>query len=225
MKPTTLLLLQLALMPLPWALRRHLLNALPGFNLAAGCRIGFSLVLARQVALAPGARIGHMNVVKGLDRLELDEQASIGRGNWISAYPKGAGAHFAHLPDRRPQLVLHAHSALTNRHIVDCTDSVTLGAFCTFGGFRSQVLTHSINVEMGRQHCMPIEFGAYSFVGTGVIVLGGARLPDYSVLGAGAVLSRAFEQTHTLYAGNPAVARKQIPAEAAYFSRPRGFVV
>lgn len=217
--------LQLALMPLPWGLRRRLLNALAGFQLAADSRIGFSVLLARQVVLAPGAKVGHLNVVKGLDRLELGEHASIGRGNWISGYPKGSGAHFAHLPNRSPKLVLHAHSALTNRHIVDCTDSVTLGAFCTFGGFRSQVLTHSINVEMGRQHCAPVEFGAYSFVGTGVIVLGGARLPDYCVLGAGAVLSRAFEQTHTLYAGNPAVARKQLPADAVYFHRPRGFVV
>jgi acetyltransferase-like isoleucine patch superfamily enzyme len=91
-------------------------------------------------------------------------------------------------------------------------------------GFRSQILTHSIDLAAGRQTSTPVEIGAYCFVSSACVVLPGARLPDYCVLGAGAVLPRPVVDTHTLYAGVPARAVKKLPPDWKYFTREAGFV-
>ena len=70
----------------------------------------------------------------------------------------------------------------------------------------------------------PVLIGDYCFVGTGSIVLSGSVLPSYSVLGAGSVLNKAYEETHMLYAGNPARPVKKLDAELKYFVRSIGFV-
>ncbi len=99
-------LLRLLLVLLPWTLRRPLLVRCYGYRLHSGSRIGLAWVFPRELVLERGARIGHLTVVKGLERLTLGEQASIGRLNWISAFPRGTGSrHFAHLPDRKPELL------------------------------------------------------------------------------------------------------------------------
>ncbi len=173
------------LAPLPWFLKRPLMQSLMGYKLHPTARIGLSLVAAEQVELGEGAQIRHLNVVKGLRRLELGPQAIIAQLNWITGFPAGPSRHFAHQPERAPELILAAHSAVTNRHLIDCTNRVTIGHHTTVAGFRSQIMTHSIDLAAGRQHSQPVEIGAYCFVGTGCIVLPGAKLPDYSVLGAG----------------------------------------
>jgi acetyltransferase-like isoleucine patch superfamily enzyme len=61
-------------------------------------------------------------------------------------------------------------------------------------------------------------------VGTGCVVLKGARLPDCSVLAAGSSLARPFEETFTLYSGVPAAPVKALDRGCAYFSRATGFV-
>jgi hypothetical protein len=212
------------LAPLPWALKRPLLGACLGYRLHPSARIGLSIVAADEVELAEGASIGHLNVVRGLARLEMGAHSILGRANWVSGFPPGPSRHFAHQPDRRPALILGAHSAVTSRHLLDCTHTVRIGAFTTVAGFRSQILTHSINLERSRQESAPVEIGSYCFVGTGCIILAGARLPDYSVLGAGAVLTDAPAETHALYAGVPARAVKKLPPAWEYFRRPAGFV-
>ena len=103
---------------------------------------------------------------------------------------------------------------------------MTLGPFTTFAGFQSQILTHSIDLAASRQSSQPVTVGAYCFVGTNCVLLGGAALPDYSVLGAKSLLNKAFTDTHTLYGGVPARALAPIPAEGtAYFHRTEGSVV
>lgn len=217
-------LLRLLLVVLPWTLRRPLLVLVFGYELHPGSHVGWAWAFPKQLVLKSGARIGHFTVIKGLDLVQLDESASIGRLNWISAYPSGLLQHFAHLPHRRPVLLLGEHSAITNRHIIDCTESVTIGRFSTVAGFRSQILTHSIDLAACRQDARPVTIGMYCFVGTACTLLGGSTLPDYSVLGANALLNNAFDERYTLYGGVPAVAVKQLDPTLAYHTRSQGFV-
>ncbi len=182
-------------------------------------------MLVDKLVLGPDARIGHGNVIKGAALVRLAEQGFIGNGNWITGFPAGTGSrHFAHQPDRRPELHLGAHAAITNRHLIDCTHRVEIGAFTTFAGFRSQILTHSIDLQLARQHSEPITVGAYCFVGTDCVLLGGAALPDRSVLGAKSLLNKAYTDPGQLYAGVPARPVAPLPADAAYFSRETGFI-
>ena len=218
------LLLAALLAPLPWFLKRPLMQSLLGYRLHPTSRIGLSLVAAQEVELGEGARIGHLNVVRGLRRLELGPHAIIAQLNWVTGFPAGPSRHFAHQPQRQPMLRLLEHSAVTSRHLLDCTNSISIGRFTTVAGFRSQILTHSIDLAAGRQDSAPVEIGAYCFVGSASVILSGAKLPDYSVLAAGAVLAHPVAETHTLYAGVPARAVKKLPADWKYFTRAAGFV-
>lgn len=212
------------LAPLPWFLKRPLMQTLLGYRLHPTARIGFSLISAAEVELGAGARIGNLNVVRSLSRLELGPHSIISQLNWITGFPAIPSCHFAHQPERRPTLILREHSAVTSRHLLDCTHKITVGRFTTIAGFRSQILTHSIDLAEGRQHSNPVEIGDYCFVGSGSVILSGAKLPNYCVLGAGAVLARPMEETYTLYAGVPARAVKKLPADWKYFTRQEGFV-
>ena len=117
------------------------------------------------------------------------------------------------------------HSAITHRHLIDCTNSVVIGKFTTFAGFQSQILTHSIDIENNCQSSAPVRVGDYCFVGTNSVFLGGSALPDYCVLGAKSLLNKGFTETHQLYGGVPAQPIKKLPPDWKYFTRSEGFVI
>jgi acetyltransferase-like isoleucine patch superfamily enzyme len=211
-------------MLLPWPLKRRALTAIYGYNLDPSARISFSWVWPRKLVMGENARIGLFNVAIHLDLVEMGEQSSIGRGNWITGFPSNGGLHFEHQLDRNPELLLGRHSAVTKNHHLDCTDTIEIGDFATVAGYGSQFLTHSIDIIAGRQHSEPIKIGAYTFVGTNCTVLGGAVLPDYSVLGAKALLNKPFRDFYCLYGGVPAKRIKSLPRDARYFGREQGFV-
>ena len=110
------------------------------------------------------------------------------------------------------------------RHYVDCNQGVTIGDYATIAGLGSQILSHSIDLYANRQDAREIRFGNYVFVGTRCIILGGATLPNFSVLGAGSLLKDRLETEFRLYAGVPALEKKILSSELAYFNRDTGFV-
>jgi len=210
---------------LPAASRRSFLEKQFGYKIHPTCRLGFCWIAPTRLIMEEGSEIGHLTVCKSIDLLHLKSHASIGRGNWITGYPLGSSAHFAEETDRRPELILGEHSAITHRHLIDCTNSVTIGRFTTMAGFQSQILTHSIDLERNRQASSPVRIGDYCFVGTNSVLLPGSGLPNYSVLGAKSLLNRTFADTYWLYGGVPAQPIKQLSADYAYFHRSQGFVV
>jgi acetyltransferase-like isoleucine patch superfamily enzyme len=217
-------LLRLLLILLPWGLRRCALRSLFGFQIDSTARIGWAWVYPKHLVMGPGSRIGHLSLCKGLSLLELGTHASIGRGNWITGLPQGHSRHFVHQPDRTPQLVLGAHAAITNRHLIDCTNSVQIGEFATFAGFGSQILTHSIDLGMCRQSSAPVRIGRYCFVGTRSVLLAGSELPDYCVLAAASLLHRPHTETYRLYGGIPAAPIRELDPSMGYFQRQIGYV-
>ena len=210
---------------LPWNARRSFLEAQFGYQIHSTCRLGLCWVAPTRLIMEEGSNIGHLTVCKGIDLLHLKANASIGRGNWITGFPLGGSSHFAEETTRRPELILGEHASITHRHLIDCTNSVTIGRFTTMAGFQSQILTHSIDLERNRQTSAPVRIGDYCFVGTNSVLLPGSSLPDYSVLGAKSLLNRAFTDAYTLYGGVPATSIKQLPADYAYFKRTEGFVI
>lgn len=209
---------------LPWALRRPLLIRLFGYRLDPTSHIGLAWVYPRHLVMAAHSSIGHLTFCVHLDKVELHERATIGRGNWITGFPTADKSHFGHDSGRRAELTVGEHAAITNRHLVDCTSAVEIGAFSTVAGFASQILTHSIDLEQNRQASQPVRIGKYCFLGTNCVLLGGSQLPDFSVLGAKSLLNRAGETPYTLYGGVPARAIKRLPETYGYFHRARGSV-
>ncbi len=209
---------------LPWPLRRWVLSTVFGYRLDRTSHIGFAWIFPRELVMQPHSRIGHFTVCKGLELLHMGSHASIGRANWITGYPSGSSQHFVHQPERLPCLIMGDQTSITHRHLIDCTNSVSIGSFTTVAGFRSQILTHSIDLENNRQSSAPITIGDYCFIGTDCVLLGGSSLPDRSVLGAKSLLNKQYECKSWLYAGTPARPVKELERELAYFARSVGRV-
>lgn len=210
---------------LPWRLRRSFLERRFGYQIHPTARIGFAWILPARLIMEEGTRIGTASVCKNLDLLHLKAHATVGRANWITGFPLGQSRHFAHQTNRRPELIVGEHAAITNRHLLDCTNSVTIGRFTTFAGFHSQIISHSIDLQENRQSSEPVHVGDYCFVGTNCVLLGGSALPDFCVLGAKSLLNKAFTETYQLYGGVPARAIKPLSRDSKYFQRTEGFVV
>jgi acetyltransferase-like isoleucine patch superfamily enzyme len=219
------MLIQITIAALPWQLKRPLLQRFYGYQLDPTARIGLAWIYPRQLHMAAGSRIDALTVAINLDLLELGEMASIGRGNWITGFPSGTDSpHFAHQPDRRGELLLGDHASITKNHHIDCTNRITIGPYTTIAGYSSQLLSHSIDLYLNRQHSEPISIGAYCFVGSNCVILGGSVLPNFCVLGALSLLNKAYSDTWWLYGGQPARRLKPIDTSAGYFKRSQGFV-
>lgn len=197
--------------------RRHLARWLLGAHIASDASVGIALIDATRIELGPNARVGHFSAIRNLDALVLEKDARIGTFNWI--FGARGTSHFAARPERTSALVLAKGASLTSRHILDCTDRIEIGAFTTVAGFRSQILTHSVDVMTNRQDCGPVVIGPYSFIGTGAILLKGAQFPAKSVLAAGSVFSARHGEEGQIYSGVPATPAKPLSEDAAYMRR------
>ena len=210
---------------LPHGLRKALYAKAFGWKLAKTSRLGRSLIFCKHLSLGEDASIGSLNVVRYIDFLIVHDHSDIGSLNWITGFPTTGETPFPEVKDRRCGLELRPHSSIISRHFIDCTGGVTIGAFSTIAGLRSQILTHSIDIYSSHQTCYPILIGDYCFVGTGSILLPGSGLPNYSILGAGSVLTQKQNQEYALYAGSPATMKKDLSqVEVKYFTRTIGRV-
>lgn len=209
---------------LPWKIRRHFLQKLFGYKIHPTCWIGFAWISPTRLIMEEGSRIDHLTLCKNIDLLHLKRHSMVGRGNWITGFPLIKSRHFAEETDRQPQLIVGEHAAITHRHTIDCTNTVTIGDFSTFAGLQSQIMTHSLDIEQNRQRSAPVRIGEYCFVGTNCVILGGSELPHHCVLGAKSLLNKKMEQPYHLYGGVPAEPLKQLSPEMKYFGRKEGFV-
>lgn len=210
---------------LPWILKRRLLILFYNYKLHPSSHIGYSWIFPDHLIMESNSIIGHFNVAIHLNKIHLQNHAKIGRGNWITGFSLNKKSkHFNHQPDRTPELIVGEHSAITKNHHIDCTHQIKIGRFTTIAGYQSQILTHSINIEENRQDSSPIFIGDYCFVSTNVVILGGAYLPSYSVLGAKSLLNKKFDDTHFLYGGVPAKSIISLNVNSKYFKRTEGFV-
>jgi acetyltransferase-like isoleucine patch superfamily enzyme len=210
---------------LPWNIRRFLLCILFGFKIHKKARIGFSLILSRELEVGEYAHIGNLTICRSIDSLVLKEHSLLGSLNFITGFANGTTGSFTHVKQRRCELIINEHAAITSRHYLDCNAGIYVGAYSTIAGVRTQILTHSIDLHCNRQDAIPVVVGDYCFIGTGSILLPGASLPSFSVLAAGSVLNKRYTEGELLYAGTPARPVKRLDrSTTAYFQRKKGVV-
>lgn len=209
-----------------WRIKRYLLCKIYGFKIHPSAFIGFSFVYPKHLNMGNSSRIGHGTVCKGLDSIWMGAFSSIGQLNWITGFPLlTSSQHFASQPKRDPRLVVAKHSAITNRHLIDCTDRVVIGEYSIIAGFGSQILTHSVDISLSRQVSAPVTIGKRVFVGTRAVLLPGCKVASCVVVGAGAVVVNNLELSFSLYAGTPARRLKDLAPTLAYFSRLSGYIL
>ncbi len=206
---------------LPNRLKRVILRRLFHWEIDGSAHIGLSVfVNVKSVYLGPHAQIGHFNVFRNLQRIELQEEARIGQWNWMTA-----AEGFLHTSDatNRGRLIIGPHAAVTLRHYLDCAGGIEIGAFSTVAGVRSTLLTHQIDIALAQQSTLPIAIGEYCFIGSDVRLTPGTRVPDRCVIAMGAVVAGELPDTDTLYGGVPARPLKHV-GDGAYFRRESGYV-
>jgi acetyltransferase-like isoleucine patch superfamily enzyme len=203
---------------LPTRLRLGLGRLVLGWEIHPTAFVGRSVVIADEVVLGPGAWIGHANMIKGLSELRLEDDAIIGTLNWISGPPTGSGA-FPWSPRRHPALLLARGATVTTRHIVDCSDTVTLDELAALAGIRSTVFTHSIDLVRNQQRTGRVTLGERAAVLSNSVVLPGTAVPARSIVSAGSVVNTVLVTEGVLYRGNPAVEVRDLPDSLAFLNR------
>lgn len=73
---------------------------------------------------------------------------------------------------------------------------------------------HALTDNRHHLPCTPVRIGSHSWIGTHAVILPGITLGCYTIVGAGAVVTKSFENGYQVLAGNPAkVIRVLNPAE------------
>ncbi|MGH2559518.1 MAG: acyltransferase [Thermomicrobiales bacterium] len=208
---------------LPWPLKRPIYRWLFRWTIEPGARVGLCVITAGHVHLGRQSRIGHFNVVRNVPRLVLGHHAAIGQWNWITCGEHFVGGRAAVPPPKEQGLFMAPYAALTSRHYVDCPGGVSIGDYAVVAGVRSSLITHEVDFDTSTMVCRPIRIGKYSYVGSNVKITPGSSVPDFCVVGMGAVVAGELTEEHTLYAGVPAKPIRTVE-HGSFFRRenPRG---
>lgn len=222
------MLIQILLWLFPWRLRRIMLNRLFGYKIDKGARIGFSIILSKQLEMKKNSYIGHLNICKPIDLLSIGEDSNIGNRNFITGFSITAPevinhGHFEHIQNRKCELKIGKHTGITSRHYFDCNGGIYIGDFCQIAGFETAFLTHSIDLENNRQDAAPIKIGNFCFISTRVTLLKGIEVAPYSIVGACSLINKALLKSHSLYGGVPCRFIKNVESYL-FFNRKSGFV-
>lgn len=212
------LLIAAVLALLPSRLHRLGGTVLLGWKVHPTAHLGHSIIAVKKVVIGAGAVIGTGNMIKGLEELTMGDDAVISYLNWISGPPSGSGA-FQHSPRRRPALIMGRGAAISGRHIIDCSDTVTFEEFASMGGYRCVVFTHSVDLIRNRQRCAPVRIGERSAILSNVVILAGTSVAARSIVSAGSVVNTSLTKELTFYRGNPAEAVRDLPEDLGYFVR------
>lgn len=198
---------------LPGFIKRPAYRLLFGFRIHRSVRIGLTLLDAREAVLDEGVRIGHLNLLLRVGRLEMRRNSHIGALNVIRGGERvllGAystvmrfnvlNAITDHDCTTSPvsRLQLGAGAIVVSGHRIDFTDRVTIGRNVIIGGRNSSLWTHN------RQETAPITVGDFCYLGSEVRLAPGARLADECILALGAVLAGEVLEPRSLVAGVPA---------------------
>lgn len=77
------------------------------------------------------------------------------------------------------------------------------------------IISANHNLHDNRKHIVSeVRIGSYGWIGMNAVILPGVILGDFTVVGAGAVVTKSFEEGYCVLAGNPArVVRKLDPTQ------------
>ncbi|MBJ7457942.1 MAG: hypothetical protein JHD02_02010 [Thermoleophilaceae bacterium] len=198
--------------------RQKILRRMFGHEVHPTARIGLSFIAVEHLYMAEDSGIASLTLIRGLRECLLHEEVDIGRFNWITAIPLSDTQFFQQVEGRDPSLEIKFGSVILHRHIVDCNAKVTIGELSGIAGYRSTVLTHGVDIRSNSQTAKPVTIGNRTMVASNCVLLGGAVVPDYSVVAAGSTVRAAHEEPG-LYSGVPAKRVADLPQDAAFFHR------
>ena len=119
----------------------------------------------------------------------------------------------------KPRLILHDHVVVQAMCHIGCIDRVEIGEWSTMGA-RCYITDHTHGGTSREELLLPprkrplvsrgpVKIGKYVHLGEGVCVMPGVTIGDYSVIGAGAVVTHDIPP-FSIAVGSPAKVIKQI---------------
>nr|WP_067063835.1 acyltransferase [Mucilaginibacter sp. L294] len=101
-----------------------------------------------------------------------------------------------------------AHNTVVIGLAVEINDEVLIGPNCTISS-GNHVFSNK-SYRFGKSTIEPVKIMSGSWVAGNCTIVGGGVLPARSILAAGSVLNKRFEQDNSLYAGAPAMFKKNL---------------
>ncbi len=216
------LALLLLIAALPGFLKRPLYRWLFGYKIGKKVRLGFSIIDAGECEIGEKVRIGHLNLIVGVEKLVIKDRARIGHLNVIRGGDEVVIGRYAEIlrlneinsipdPDLRnsadPRFYLGDGAVVTAGHKIDFTDRVEIGRRTILGGRNSSLWTHN------RQRTRPIVIGEQTYIGSEIRVAPGGVIPSRCIVGIGSVITGRLEGEYLLIAGVPAKPIKELSEE------------
>jgi acetyltransferase-like isoleucine patch superfamily enzyme len=189
--------------------KRWALRAL-GNNIADDALIAPQVVLGCGVfSVGESAIIERFNIFRNLATIRMDGHNLIGSWNQFTAAPE-----YQSYSDRVGMLWMKEHSFVTNRHYVDCSGQVILGAYAAIAGIKSIFQSHELDLVDNKTTIGRVVLADRAVTSTACVMLKDSFLPERSMLAAGAVMVKAKEGSGPppsgLYGGTPARFIKEI---------------
>lgn len=204
---------------LPSFLKRPSYRLLFGYHIGKRVRIGLSILDARQCQIDDDVTIGHLNAVIGVEKLVVGDHVRIGHLNIIRGGDEVCLGRYSEIirmneinsipdPDvvnpTDPRFLLGDGSIITTGHKIDFTDRVRIGRRSILGGRNSSLWTHN------RQRTLPIEIGAFAYIGSEIRIAPGGSIPSRCIVGIGSVIITGLTEANHLIAGVPAKVIKEL---------------
>lgn len=175
-------------------------------------KVGFSLILADEIMLEDGAKIGHLNCIicrklvmkknasigklnfiKGNIDLVMEERADINMQNKITSILRNE------LKRGRSELHLKYHAKIGVGHMIDMTDSITIGENSMIAGAGSQLWTHGFYFSKEGDKVSRIDgeitIGNNCYIGARCVICAGVSIPAATTIGANSCVSKSLEKS------------------------------
>lgn len=204
---------------LPSFLKRPFYRVFFRYQIGKRVRIGLSIIDAKECKIGDDTKIGHLNVVIGVQKLSLGDNVKIGHVNIIRGGDEVSIGRYAEIirmneinsipnPDvvnpTDPRFTLGDGSVITAGHKIDFTDRVEIGRRTILGGRNSSLWTHN------RQRTRPITIGSFAYIGSEIRIAPGGSVPSNCIVGIGSVITSELTDQGFLIAGVPAKSIKEL---------------
>jgi acetyltransferase-like isoleucine patch superfamily enzyme len=201
-----------------------------GYHIGKRVHFGVSIIDAAECHIEDDVRIGHLNVIIGVQKLIVGDHVRIGHVNIIRGGEEVRLGRYSEImrmneinsipePDAvnpvEPRFTLGAGSIVTTGHKIDFTDRIDIGRRTIIGGRNSSLWTHN------RQRTRPINIGEFAYVGSEIRMAPGSSIPSRCIVGIGSVITSKIDAEEWLIAGVPAKPIKELSSEDRFLIERR----
>lgn len=189
---------------------------LKNISIGRNVKIGFSWIVVGKLILADGVRIGHLNylkvksinihqnayinhlnIIKGDFYMTMEKDSWINHSNKISSIAKSYKTVRLHLKE---------NAKIGVSHVLDMTDSITIGDYSMLAGSSTQIWTHSFyyskNTSKIARIDHPVIIGSHCYIGSRCCITAGVSIADAITIGAQTCVSKSLLK-QGLYVSQP----------------------